>query len=54
MLYKKNTFPGKEVSRKANLERGGVRGKFASRKAGSFIPLNLTTAAQTPGNKGDA
>ena len=53
MLYKKNTFPGKEVSRKAAFERDGFRGKFASRKAGSFIPLNLPTAVQSPQSKGD-
>ena len=54
MLYKKNTFSGKEISRKAAFEKDGFRGKFASRKAGSFIPLNLTKAAQTPRSKGDA
>ena len=53
MMYKKNTFPGKEVSRKTAFERGGFRGKFASRKTGSLIPLNLPTAVQSPRSKGD-
>ena len=51
MGYMKNTFPGKEVSRKTAFESGGFRGKLASRKPGSLIPLNLPTAVQTPRSK---
>ena len=46
-------FPGREVSRKAAFERGGSRRKFASKKAGSIIPLNLPTEVQSPRVKGD-
>ena len=52
MMYKTNMFPGKEVSRKTAFETGGFRGKFASKKAGSFIPLNLPTVVQTPLSNG--
>ena len=53
MVYEKNTFSGKEVSRKAAFERGGLPEKLVSREGGIFVSLNLPTAVQSPRSKGD-
>ena len=47
MMYKKNTFSGKEISRKIAFERVEFREELVSKKVGSFIPLNLPTVVQS-------
>ena len=53
MLWKKNTFSDKEISRKVAFEMGGFREELVSREGGIFISLNLPTAVQSPRSKGD-
>ena len=53
MVYEKNRFSGKEVSRKGAFQKLEFRGKFVSREGGNVTPLNLPTAVQTPRSKND-
>ena len=53
MVYKKNKFSSKEVSKKAAFEMVGFREELVSREGGIFVSLNLPTAVQSPRSKGD-
>ena len=53
IVYKKNTFSGKEISRRAAFEMDGFREELVSGEDGIFISLNLPTAVQSPRSKGD-